>query len=321
MVVPDYQSLMLPLLLALQDGSAREIGSVIMEMAQRLHLTETDQQERLQSGQLAFPHRVGWARTYMGKAGLLESPRRGFWQITSAGLALLAERPNRIDNTLLSRYAAFVQFRSISQVRQGTTKSPEAPAEEVDQSAGSIECPIDPHVPEPTRAKHEVPNEGPLSFADAAEYILRTFANGSPMHYRAIAAKALGTGLIRTRGQTPEASLNAQIGTEIARDEQRGKMPRFLRHPHGYIGLTEWQPSGLALQIDRHNADIRRQLREKLLTLSPSEFEELIGQLLTKLGFADVFVTGRSGDGGIDARGTLVVGDVIRTRMAVQAKR
>lgn len=55
--------------------------------------------------------------------------------------------------------------------------------------------------------------------------------------------------------------------------------------------------------------------------MSPTAFERLVGDLLGAIGFAEVSVTGRSGDGGIDVRGTLVVGDVIRTRMAVQAKR
>ncbi len=55
--------------------------------------------------------------------------------------------------------------------------------------------------------------------------------------------------------------------------------------------------------------------------MPPADFEALIGQLLVTLGFDDVEVTARSGDGGIDVRGTLVVGDVIRTRMAVQVKR
>ena len=55
--------------------------------------------------------------------------------------------------------------------------------------------------------------------------------------------------------------------------------------------------------------------------MDPGDFEELIGTLLTKLGFEDVEVTARSNDGGIDVRGTLVTGDVIRTRMAVQVKR
>ena len=64
-----------------------------------------------------------------------------------------------------------------------------------------------------------------------------------------------------------------------------------------------------------------RQLLAHLATISPAEFEALIGRLLVALGFQEVLVTGRSGDGGIDVRGTLVVGDVIRTRMAVQVKR
>src|SRR5262249_775706 len=53
----------------------------------------------------------------------------------------------------------------------------------------------------------------------------------------------------------------------------------------------------------------------------PGAFEDLIGALLAKIGFEDVQVTARSGDGGIDVRGTLVVGSVIRTSMAIQAKR
>src|SRR5690606_965365 len=62
-------------------------------------------------------------------------------------------------------------------------------------------------------------------------------------------------------------------------------------------------------------------LHEKLHKIDPTEFEELVGQLLVALGFTDVTVTTRQNDGGIDVRGTLVVGDVIRTRMAVQVKR
>src|SRR5687768_5659349 len=55
--------------------------------------------------------------------------------------------------------------------------------------------------------------------------------------------------------------------------------------------------------------------------MTPTQFESLVARLLTSLGFEGVAVTSRSGDGGIDVRGTLVVGDVIRTRMAVQVKR
>lgn len=66
---------------------------------------------------------------------------------------------------------------------------------------------------------------------------------------------------------------------------------------------------------------MRQQLHDRLHTLAPGDFENLIGNLLAKIGFENVVVTAASGDGGIDVRGTLVVGDVIRTRMAVQVKR
>lgn len=66
---------------------------------------------------------------------------------------------------------------------------------------------------------------------------------------------------------------------------------------------------------------MRAQLLARLKATPPDTFETLIGQLLAAMGFDEIEVTNRSGDGGIDVRGTLVVGDVIRIRMAVQVKR
>jgi len=141
------------------------------------------------------------------------------------------------------------------------------------------------------------------------------------MHYREIAKWALDMELVKTSGKTPEATMYAQVITEIQRRKKRGERPRFVMHGKGYIGLTKWMATGLAFQIDQHNAEVRKKLRERLGKMPFAEFEELIGALLVKLGFEDVIVTAKSGDGGIDVRGTMVTGDVIRTRMAVQVKR
>jgi restriction system protein len=92
-------------------------------------------------------------------------------------------------------------------------------------------------------------------------------------------------------------------------------------HGKGIIGLAKWGAGGLAFQIELHNADVRKKLHTSLQAMNPTEFEELIVQLLVALGFEDVTLTPASGDGGIDVRGTLVVGDVVRTQMAVQVKR
>ena len=78
---------------------------------------------------------------------------------------------------------------------------------------------------------------------------------------------------------------------------------------------------GLAFQIGQHNDQVRKALRRRLLAMKPDEFENLISRLLTEMGFEKVEVTKFSGDGGIDVRGTLVVGDVVRIKMAVQVKK
>jgi restriction system protein len=160
-----------------------------------------------------------------------------------------------------------------------------------------------------------------LSFTDAAETVLEASGRQEPMHYRAITDVALALGLVSTRGLTPEHSLYAQVLTETKRRGRRGEAPRFVMHGKGFIGLAKWQGAGLAFLIEQHNQQVRKELHEQLFSMPAHEFEALIGELLTALGFENVERTPLSGDGGIDVRGTLVVGEVIRTRMAVQVKR
>ncbi len=159
------------------------------------------------------------------------------------------------------------------------------------------------------------------SFLDAAEKVLDQFGDKKPMHYRDITSKALELGWIVTEGKTPEATMYAQVLTEIRRSQKRGKQPRFVQHGRGYVGLAKWMGKGLAFEIEQHNKRVRQAMHKQLLAMDATEFEELIARLLAEMGFDDIEVTRRSGDGGIDVRGTLVVGDVIRTRMAVQVKK
>ncbi len=135
-----------------------------------------------------------------------------------------------------------------------------------------------------------------LSFTDAAEQVLERYGDKKPMHYRAITEKALEIGLLRTEGLTPHATLYAQILTEIERKARRGGAPRFVKYGKGMVGLTKWIPKGIIFQIDQQNSVVRKKLHARLHTMTPTEFEELIGELLVKIGFEDVVVTGRSGE-------------------------
>jgi restriction system protein len=187
----------------------------------------------------------------------------------------------------------------------------------------ALRSPIASVLESPANGKRPNPQESAvgLSFTEAAERVLNEFGHKSPMHYREITAKALQQSWISTSGKTPQASMYSQLITEIRRDKNHGRLPRFVQHGKGYFGLSKWMGRGLAFEIEQHNRRVRQKLHAHLLKMDPGEFEDLIGRLLAELGFESVEVTRRSQDGGIDVRGTLVVGDVIRTQMAVQVKR
>lgn len=160
-----------------------------------------------------------------------------------------------------------------------------------------------------------------VSFTDAAEQVLTRLGRGQPMHYREITGKALELGLIRTSGRTPEATMYASVLEEIKRYQKRGEQPRFHMPGKGMIGLAKSLLAGIPAQVDEHNRKVRGQLHARLLSMNFDQFEDLVGVLLAEMGFAEVAVTPRRSDKGIDVRGTLVVGEAVHIRMAVQVKR
>jgi restriction system protein len=114
MAVPDYQSLMLPVLSASSHGEVR-IGDVINRVADQLELTPKDRAILLPSGrQRLIENRVHWARFFLSKAGLIESTRRGYHKITARGQQVLNTKPARIDNKFLNQFEEFRQFREKS---------------------------------------------------------------------------------------------------------------------------------------------------------------------------------------------------------------
>lgn len=114
MPIPDYQSLMLPVLDCSSTGEIR-IGDVVERLANDLGLTMEERSELLPSGKQAiFSNRVHWAKSYLSKAGLIEATRRGHFKITERGRIVLSTRPTHIDNKTLMQFAEFRQFRERS---------------------------------------------------------------------------------------------------------------------------------------------------------------------------------------------------------------
>ena len=114
MPIPDYQSLMLPVLKAAATGEVR-IGAVVDELAEQLHLSAEERAEFLPSGkQTVFSNRVHWAKSYLSKAQLVELTRRAYFTITPLGRSVLQEQPTQIDNHFLNRFEGFRLFRERS---------------------------------------------------------------------------------------------------------------------------------------------------------------------------------------------------------------
>jgi restriction system protein len=98
MSIPDFQTIMLPLPELASNGKEHKLSDAISSLSDHFNLSDTERRELLPSGKQArFDNRVGWACTYLKKAGLLAYPARGKFQITQRGLDILAQKPPRID--------------------------------------------------------------------------------------------------------------------------------------------------------------------------------------------------------------------------------
>jgi restriction system protein len=126
MAIPDYQSVMLPLLRLASDGNEHTLREAVEELAEQFKLTEEERKELLPSGsQFTFSNRVGWARTYMNKAALLESTRRGYFRITHRGREVLVKNPPEINVKFLDQFPEFIEFRTKHREPEQTTEAVE----------------------------------------------------------------------------------------------------------------------------------------------------------------------------------------------------
>ena len=131
-MVPDFQSLMLPALRALDDGNEVRVSKLRARIAVAEGLSAEDLREILPSGrQSLFDNRVGWALTHMGRAGLVERVRRAVYRLTPDGRSLLSRELSRMDLTTLRESPAYAEWSGRTR-----TKSPEGESERVGDASG-----------------------------------------------------------------------------------------------------------------------------------------------------------------------------------------
>lgn len=132
MAVPDFQSWFLPLLKRLADGEDHGMSELYQVLADDMRLSSDDRAQLLKSGaQLVFENRIGWARTYLKKAGLIEAPSRGVVRITERGKSVLAKLPEKLNVKFLRQFPEFVEFHTY----KPDAASPNTPPVEVAQES------------------------------------------------------------------------------------------------------------------------------------------------------------------------------------------
>lgn len=136
MPIPDFQSIMLPLISFTADGNEHSLREAIEHLSVKFGLSPEEQQEMLPSGaQTIFDNRVGWAKTHLMKAGLLESPRRSIFKITQRGVLVFGQKPKTINMNLLRQFPEYLEFIKPS----STSSTADATTVQIDESQATPE--------------------------------------------------------------------------------------------------------------------------------------------------------------------------------------
>jgi restriction endonuclease Mrr len=156
-----------------------------------------------------------------------------------------------------------------------------------------------------------------MTFKAAAEKILKQ--SDAPMAAAEITELAVEQNLISTEGATPEATMAAQLYVDIKKNPQS----RFKRVGKGTFALKENKESATSseLIVATQNELVRQELKKRLHAMAPYQFEILMGELLSALGYENVVVTKQSGDGGIDVLADLTLKGITNVKTVVQVKR
>lgn len=206
MPIPDFQTIMLPMLKLLSDGRAWSIRDLTAAIADQFGLTEEEREQRLPSGQrTTIGNRVGWARSYMKFAGLMEYPTRGQVRITDLGRGILAEEPSRIDVRFLKRLPSYHEFKQKA--------DPEPPPSE-DKASPILEEESTPH---------ELIDSAFQSLLQAtAEEILTRLKSCSPAFFESVVVRllmAMGYGGVAGHGSVTGKSGDGGIDGVIRQDK------------------------------------------------------------------------------------------------------
>lgn len=274
MTIPDFQTVMRPLLEVVQDGSPRTLAEVRDAVCAKFSLTDEERREMIASGrQTIIQNRVGWARTYMNKAGLLDIPERGKVRITQRGIDTLKNGPERISVSWLKRFPEFKEFHG---------QRPEDDAAIIKAEATAIrESTATPD--EQLELIHKALRD------ELADELLATIRDASPVFFERLVVDlmiAMGYGGSRKEaGQATQATNDDGIDGVIKEDR--------LGLDVIYLQAKRWRNTVHRPEIDKFIGALTRQRARKGVFITTSEFSQGARECITSLDIKVVLVDGR----------------------------
>lgn len=254
MAIPDFQTIMLPLLQFAGDEQEHSIHEAHDRLADHFGLTPEEINDLLPSGQqTTFYNRVGWARTYLKKSGLLHTPKRAYFQITDRGREVLATNPERIDMKFLRQFPEYNAFKAAS--------NKPASDEESRESIPSFE----------ERTPEEALEEAYLEIrTDLAQELLMQVQVGTPKFFEKLVVEllvAMGYGgsrrdAARAVGQAGDEGIDGII------DEDRLGLDTI------YIQAKKWRDTVTRPEIQKFVGALQGKRARKGIFITTSNFSQ-----------------------------------------------
>lgn len=277
-MIPSYEEIMLPFLKFLEDNKEHSLQESHDFLAKYFNLSDDEQRELLPSGQQPiFRNRLGWARTYMNKAGLLDSTRRAHFKITDRGLELLKSNPVEINTEILNRYPEFIEFRLFRKSKDGRQNS----EDEVPKSYKEIESNITP--------------EETLEYAfqklrtELAKEVLDVVKSCSPSFFEKIVVDLLikmGYGGSRKdAGQALGKSGDGGIDGIIKEDK--------LGLDTIYIQAKKWENSVPVKEIRDFTGALASKKARKGIFITTSSFPQSVYDFVTQVEYKIILIDGQ----------------------------
>ncbi len=269
MSIPDFQSVMLPVLNCLTSGEIISKAEVFDEVSAFFQLSPEEKAELLPSGkQTIIKNRIGWAITYLKKAGLLKSPRRAHVQITELGKSVLANKPEKINVKFLKQYESFVKFH---------TAKPKASEPEIGLTQDQSDTPD-----EQLQQAYQSLNQS------LAEEVLENVKQVSPQAFELLVVDlmiAMGYGGARKEaGQATKLTSDDGIDGIINEDK--------LGLDSIYLQAKRWENTVHRPEIDKFIGSLTRQGATKGVFITTSDFSQGAKDSVMGLNLSVVLVDG-----------------------------